>query len=426
MTAIEKKIKGEKKSKFIFIIIASIIIYYASSNHIDLLYTISTATLFFIGVFIDPIIPLCLKICTAPYELETNSFISLFYWVIVVFPVFYRFCLKSKDKLVVSNQTMVILLLSIILFIASYITGIETMWSTVIVQMLIIMCYLGIRNMANESSIKLLIFSFVFQGILMLIVVSLQILDGSVIWLWGRRLTYNGSVRTLSSTLAFACVFFFISFIREKEHFFKKIIYAFVSLLFTVFIILTYSRGVLIALILTFFVFLFYNNRRMRLLSKISLIIVFAVLLLVINGIGLDYEMMFNDINTGSGRFEIWLFYFQRMVEGGFLRLLLGFGPGNLTRIVSGTAFESYYSHSVFFDYLFSYGVLGLFIPVYFVISFIITNKTNKNGIALSVFLLTITMYFSHGNSASLEFHALLAMACSISKINYLERRKIQ
>ena len=186
----------------------------------------------------------------------------------------------------------------------------------------------------------------------------------------------------------------------------------------------TYSRGVLIAVFLAVIVSVLPKFRYMSTKQIILLFVVVFVMVGFFSNAEIDTDFMLSGLSTGSGRTEIWSFFFDKMDEGGIFTYLFGFGPGDILRISSGTSYDGLYSHSTILDYIFSYGFFGFCLLLYMLLRSLSVAIKSRNSKILGLVILTIFVYSTHGNSANLNFHVLIGLAYSLSVFSIKNKNK--
>ena len=119
---------------------------------------------------------------------------------------------------------------------------------------------------------------------------------------------------------------------------------------------------------------------------------------------------MFENVEGGNGRTEIWADFIQQLKDTN--SLAFGFGPG-FTKDISRTGF---YSHSTILDYLFCYGITGFLYILYLILS--VSYKLFKNNerfyLFQGLFLLNIIMFSTHGSAGTLLFNVILGLCMSV------------
>lgn len=372
---------------------------------------------YLVGAFLDPIIPLCISLGVSPLALNSNSIIVLIEWIIISIPAVLAYVIKRRRKILLKD--FIILLVGVLIFFISYLTGYKTNQNTVMIQTLTILMYVVSSHQSSEKGIRFLRVAFLSAGYVIALCVSFQMIMGRASYLWGVRLTYNGSVRTLSTNIAFPILYLFIEIIDHKSKKISKLI-IYIALLswLSALLLFSYSRGVLISVGISAVFYLITKFKRMRLSTLVVSMLVIVLLIYLCSHLNLSTRLMLGGLDDGSGRLSIWLYYWSLLKERGIICVLCGFGPGDIKRIVSGTAYSGLYSHSLILDYLFTYGIFGFAYIVFLSFRSIYYAFSKKNMQVLSLLLLYILMFSTHSNSAELGFHVMLGLTLSMTEEN--------
>lgn len=406
-----------------FFVLAGLLIFIASYNENVRLYTIFMVGFTFLSIFIDPILPICINICSSPIALEMNARISLLLNVISVMVAFFDYVLKykvilRKDCLFVLGATIGVLLCVICGQDVAVVTG--------FLQLMLLTWYLISTKAYTKNKNSLFLLAFILAGVFMLISILLQITNNTATLLWGNRLTFNGSVRTLSSALAVPMYYCCVKLLlpqNKSVSLLRKILIFIVLAVMSYILILTYSRGVIISLLIAIFYLVASQIKKMTSKKMVFYILLFGLAAYLLTQMDIDGELMTSGLSSGSGRMDIWSFFFERMESRGFFGLLVGFGPGDINRITAGTVMSGAYAHSTLLDYVFSYGIIGVCLLGYMLIrSFLIAKKT-RDPMIMGLLILTISLYSTHGNSANYAFHLLLGLVYSLSAEHLTSKR---
>ena len=417
----KKQLNEKWKIFYIFAVSAWIYVFSA----LDYAEICRFSLLFFclIGVFLDPIVPICINLCVDPLGVSFNSTIlSVLFWVMMVIPPFFIYLFDQNGR--IKTKYVFFLLIGFLLLLASYLFGINSDFSTFIIQMFVLMVYLIFSEVYRRKTTRMVFISFIFAGLFIAILVFCQLISGSAIKLWGYRLTYNGSVRTLSSPLAIPLFYFFVQLVipsNQKSQVWKKIFFIVAILALSALLILTYSRGVIISLLVALLYIMIMQLKKINLKFILGISLGILLVSILLNNIEID-EAMFEGLTSGSGRTELWQFFIKKMQEEGIFTCLFGFGPGPLTRMTENTIYEEFYAHSVLFDYLFSYGILGFLFLLGMIIKVFSMVIKSKSSLLVGFFILSMLMYLTHGNAVNLQFHVLLGLCVSMALENNQEK----
>lgn len=402
----------EKKERHQFFLLFSFSMFLIGAYFIknDVVFSFGKTLFLTLGAFLSPYCPICMAVLCEPFSFQQGVVFSLYQELIISIPIILSFII-NKPK----NKQVCLLVTCFVAMLASLLLGNDARITTFVIHCLLLCVSFAIFSKNNINIQRLIVFSFVAQGLITSIIVLIQLASGEQTLLWETRLTFDGSVRNLSNPLAISCFFLLIVlFTLKKKRILSRIIVFSLLILEITLLIITYSRGVLVSLSLAFFIFLLF--RKSSFASKVFILCVFGVVLaFILSSLNLDSSFMMQGLETGSGRTEIWLAFFSKMFSDGMLRVLFGYGPGDSSRVLEGTVFSGYYSHSVYVDYLVSFGFFGGVLLAIAIIGLFCLVFRTKDCRLFALFFLTVLMFFSHGNFASLDFHILLALCGSLA-----------
>lgn len=310
------------------------------------------------------------------------------------------------------------------IFLPCVLFGITSFFSTLIGYQTALISYLFVVNQLllilgityySRKPSSIILLSFIVSGLCLCLYVSYQYISGNASMFMGSLVFGDGEeagqVKSLAIGVVVPAYVFLYKILCNKDVFFKKIVYAFIILVCICVIVLTYSRGVLLSFgVALFFLILNYFKSKLSLL-RILLLATGAFLLgYMLLQLDIDNEKMFENLEGGHGRTDIWDFFLSKLENEGFSGILFGLGPGDSKRITDGTLFSGLYSHSVFLDYLFSCGVFGLLFILY-LLGYTAKGLFKENNVfCLGLLLLLAFTFSTHGTSTNTIFHGLLAI----------------
>ena len=415
------------RKKIVFLVFASLCMLVAFLMKNTRLYTLLNVGFTGMGLLIDPLLPLCLNIAMTSMGLGSSVLLSVGLKCLMTFPVFIIYIQEKSGRVYAKDVLFVIAIATMLLL--SWAFGVDTQLTTAVLQMMTWMCYLVATKAHTRKNDMLLLTAFILNGVYMAGIVLQQLLTNSADMSVSGRLTFEGSVRTLSTAMAFP-IFMIASRIispgEKKLSIVKTALYLLILLIMAALLVITYSRGVLIAVILAVGYILLAQLRHMKMRTVMLYIVLLTGITIMLTKMEIDTDLMFSHIDGGNGRVSIWAFFFRKMGEHGIVGYLFGLGPGDILRISKGTVFEGYYSHSVLLDYIFSYGLLGGCLLIYMVVRALKAALRSKNTLSVAVLILAVTTYATHGNSASLAFPVLVGLAHSMAETETQKRRQLQ
>lgn len=409
--------RPKHKMAIVYFVLVELLIFVASYYENVQLYTLFMVGFTLLSIFIDPILPICINICSSPIALEMNAMITVAINVIAVSVAFFEHTLILKRGMI-AIQDFLFILGAALGILLSIVFGQNAAVHTGLLQLILLLWYLVSTRIYVRKNNYLLLVAFILAGVFMLINILIQMATDSTTLLWGYRLSYNGSVRTLSSALAVPIYYLCTKLLlpqKKSISFALKILIFLALVVMSYILILTYSRGVMISLLIAIFYLLISQIKKMTYGRMGFYILFLGVSTYLLMQMEIDSELMLSGLSSGSGRIDIWRFFFERIKTRGFVGYLVGFGPGDINRITFGTIMSGAYAHSTLFDYIFSYGIIGAFILGYLIVrSFVIARKSQDPRI-MGLLILTIALYSTHGNSANYAFHLLLGLVYSLS-----------
>ena len=407
--------------KITYIFLSAISVYFFSGLHYTEFCKFLMLFLCLVGLLVDPIVPLCINIAVDPLGISFSTVISVLFWLVRIVPPFFAYVFDKKGQ--IKTKYVFFLLSTFLLFLISYILGMNSDLSTVVIQMFVLIVFLIVSQIHQKETLYMIYFSFILAGLLISFLVFCQLITGSAIKLWGYRLTYNGSVRTLSSALAIPLFYFFIQLIvptNSKTNIGVNFLFICILLCISALLILTYSRGVIISVLVALLYIIITQLRKVNLKLILGLAFSILVVAIVLNNVEIN-DAMFEGLASGNGRTGLWNFFWVKMKEGGAVRCLFGFGPGDLTRIAENTNYGGFYAHSVLFDYLFSYGIVGFLLLLMMGLNIFLKLIKTKSTLLMALYMLTALLYLTHGNALNLHFHVLLGLCNSLALQNSKE-----
>lgn len=303
---------------------------------------------------------------------------------------------KKIDKTV----SFLIVFMSIVLLI-SYNTGFNADSKTATYMIVDILKLAGLSCIVLRGDSIILTGCLLFTGVSMSVLIGYALLTGNFsVFNEGESLSFLDNAKALSTAIAPLCyfaVFFIFSKIENKPKTYI-IIASLVALFVLSLIILTYSRGVMLALIGAVGYLIISRSKKNRGKSILMLTCIFLGIYFLTSIMSISNDRIFDNVEGGNGRTDIWMSFYGQMKSHDCM--LFGFGPGSTKEI----SLTGYYSHSAILDYLFCYGYAGF---LYIILFIYIVGKDlfkSENSFYMSLFILNIMMFFPHGSSLSHMF----------------------
>jgi hypothetical protein len=378
-------------------------------------------TLFLGGLFLSVETSVCIYICSIIIQIEYTDLHSRLLPIMLVIICLYAFFKYGLFKRL--NRVFIPCLLLWFCSLLSIVLGYKT---TMLSSLFVLMQLLMILTVTyfSKKTISLFIIGFVVSGLCICLYTFYLYITGAAT-LFGVSLAYGdgeeaGQIKSLAIAVAVPAFYYVYNLFYGKTGWIKKTFYVFIILLCILVVVLTYSRGVLIALAASAALLILSFFKDKKIMFKIIIAcVVFVLLYNTLMQIDINEDKMFGSIEGANGRTDIWAYFFAKMQNDGLLRLLFGFGPGDSKRITDGSSFAGYYSHSAILDFFFSYGFFGLLFISYILWYTFKNLWKNKDVFCLGLFVLTVLMFSTHGTSNNVIFYGLLSICIGASLENH-------
>lgn len=312
----------------------------------------------------------------------------------------------------------------------SFLRGYESDILMFILQIIAMTIFYSTWKVLSKDDVPIVCYAYICCAIIVCIYIYMGGLDNN---LMVGRLSLGDNIKKLSYICAIPLSFYYYSYIGRCKVFenangtFVKLL----SLLLTVTLFgtlfMTLARGVFLSFGIGTILLLLLSRSKTK--SLFFFVFVAALLLLVsqyIENLGMfRIERLFetDQYETGNGRTEIWAHYISRMQDMGSRYILLGTGPGNISRISN----IEFYAHSTILDYFFSYGIIGLFIFILVEITVLVKLFKKNNNIPFIIVLTFLFSYATHGGAANQEMFLLQAiLLASVKNKSYEDIRYSQ
>lgn len=296
----------------------------------------------------------------------------------------------------------------------SFATGIQPNPNTMLLFFMGI--YLLIVASAKPFDTEELFYYMVFTFFVVVGILILQLLRGELFILYG-RLAIDGNIRDLADMVAIPTFASFGYLMVAKTTFRQKLFYLSVGLISTFMLLATLSKGAIITVIASLAV-IYIMSGKLSVAKILGLGVVAIGVYLIFNFVNdidvLSTGRLLEEDEGFSGRTGIWETYYSNMVSDP-IHALFGFGPGDVKRLL----LSEYYSHSLFFDVLFSYGyVMFIFLSIVLLKIGLYVYKS-RNSFALGLFVFTCLIYATHGVCTHNQFYILIGLSIALAKATY-------
>lgn len=228
----------------------------------------------------------------------------------------------------------------------------------------------------------------------------------------------------------YLCAYFLFGIIYCISKLYKKkkfIIFNIVELLIYIYIIiLTGSRGGLLAVIIAAIVFVLFKDnfdgKRINIKKNIAIsFLILAVFAVVWSLIPSDIKarFVFNKIvqSNGTGRFDIWRNGITLFVNNGPFRRIFGCGTGCIREYFSKYGYVDKVMHNIFLENLLEIGIVGLLIYILSIFSFLKSAILSKDLFSASILTGMIVLSLSTSLYAFKPYWNILIFIVCLARI---------
>ncbi len=405
--------KKQTLQKVLLVLVTIAVSFFEESLSAYLPYIIVAAMFF--GFFIERILPICIYVPIMAFNIEMGI---LQYAVIGILVLSCFVSYAERDKSVKGSINWTVFLFVCFFIAVSTYFGYKANPTTGVMTVFAIFNFCCFCYIFKDEKAKLIEFSLFVAGIAMILFTLRQIISGDATYLWGTRLTFEESVRTLANAIAFSIYFAFckLAITKDENSTLKsKILYLAIFIVGAYVLLMTYSRGVLLSVGLACVIAILFTLKKISIKHVVGIAALVIFVVYWIGTLEIDKTLMGNDVSGGSGRFALWEYFTKDMFQGGFMRAVFGYGPGEFTRISQNSPFTGLYAHSLFMDALFSFGLLGFIYLISLVVKTAKKALTTKNAYVIGLTALTVLMYISHGNSLNYQFYLMLGLCFALA-----------
>lgn len=217
------------------------------------------------------------------------------------------------------------------------------------------------------------------------------------------RLSFNESIRRLSNGLALPTLILYMNILTPNKLQIRKLNKAWavaILIIFSIFLILTDSRGVVMPLAISG-IFYTMSNLSTKSLKNIFKGVVPVVIGTMLAFAYFDFSSKFRlrliDFDSNN-RLEIWRGSIGSFLNESVPRLFFGGGLGSFENYAMTGYGGATYSHSVFIDSLVAFGIIGFVLLICLVGYLFLVALKARNNVALSILLFTVLTFSTHGN----------------------------
>jgi len=305
--------------------------------------------------------------------------------------------------------------------VISYLLGQKPEMYALVIFAFVLIIFLNFKKYTEENKFGhiVLAFDYCALGIIVSVILGIMLKNDSIVH--NGRLAFSDNVKTMAELIVIPLFFRMIALLEGKTLFScqKKRILDYIYLLtLGICLILTVSRGTIIALMAALGFYAILNHKKMRNFLFILGTIIGGILIIVILYERLVEWGFLANIEGLNGRTDIWAFYYEKYKSYGVENIIFGVGPGNINRLAVGERYGRYYIHSVIVDSLVTYGLVGFSVLVVTFYRALVKGIRLKDTLRLSMLLLCFCMFLTHGNINYRLFYVMIGFL-SASNVIY-------
>jgi len=337
----------------------------------------------------------------------------------------YLISLLFEQKGIIELKSLLVFLIISVVCVISYFVGISTDIISMFLFELVVLMMFFVKSTVRKGKFDYVLYSFDICSLCIIISILIgAFFDRNSVFTRG-RLSFSDNVKTLAEFIVIPLFFRIISALDKKSLYSisnaenRKNMVAIIML--TLLLISTISRGTIVAILGALLLYSLLNYRNSRNLIFLISVLLAGTLALTFFEEKLTNLGFLSHIEGFNGRTDIWRFYIDLYKSYGFKNIIFGLGPGNIQRLASGTRYGRYYIHSVIVDCLVTYGLLGMSILGISFLSFIRKSIKRYNSLALSLVVLCLLMFFTHGNINYRLFYIMIGIIAGLLDISRKE-----
>lgn len=271
--------------------------------------------------------------------------------------------------------------------------GLNSQLITVFLYAFNLLLSVFIARMVCDRDDDLILLALLIAGIIVSAITLHLLMTGQFFAL---RIDYKGNSKDLSTVIVFP-VFMAINKMLGYKNYKSKItllIYLGVFFVTLPLLLLTYSRGVTIALIVASCILYILYSKRRGIKNILLVAIIGGLLYYMVGNMNMSSRMWFDNLEGGNGRTRIWETYWNYMVNKGPLTSICGLGTASQKDVIG------WYPHSSILAHFFHFGLLGLIFILFQTLSPLINlyKKRKVFPFQFCLLVLTIIMFFPHGS----------------------------
>ena len=323
-----------------------------------------------------------------------------------------------------NNKTIslfIVTTLFIFFMVLGMIAGARSKFDTILLFGFNLYLVVFITQMIMDTNDKLILDAMFFSGIVIAIYVGYNYMMGNLDTFTSEqgRLGYQENAKTLATSVAIPVFMALNKFFNKSSRKNKGELLFYVIVFFICFpvFLLTYARGVTIALAISILVLMITNSGRFKFYHFLIYALVAFVASIIIVRLEMNTSLWFDHTEGGNGRTEIYKMYYNYMVNKGPGTIIWGIGSASMKEIFG------WYPHSTILAYFFHFGIWGAIFVLYeiFITLIPLIKQRKELGFYLGLFVLNLIMFSSHGSYDSVLYCIIIGLCYGIANKKLIE-----
>jgi hypothetical protein len=289
--------------------------------------------------------------------------------------------------------------------------GINPSVTTALLLIICVVFSLTILNSSEKVDGKkgaALVWALICRAISITIYFLIQYSRGVTLLQYG-RLAFNDNIKTAAEVVAIPLLILLCIHVSGKRLFsnislglWKYLI----EISFGIVLVLTAARGMIFAILAGLLMYIIGSKSKEKIIVRLIPVGILIAAFIITQYSNTTYRIsrIFADDDTGfNGRFVIWKYYYDYIIQRGPMNIVFGLGPGDVARVGS----INRYAHSTFIDYFFSYGLVGFVTCILAQIQVLKNIVRTSSWMYVSLIIACVIMYSTHGVAANTSFFIL-------------------
>lgn len=355
--------------------------------------------------FYDKYIALSVYICTMVVAPEFTN-MELAVSMMEVLGIGTVILLNTEGRL----KRLLIIDLAFVFFVASgMILGLDTQIVTVFIYAFNLLLSVFIARMVYDRDDDVVLLALLVAGIIVsAITLHLFMTDQ----FYAIRIGYKGNSKDLSTVIVFPVFMAINKMLGYKNHKSKVTLFISFGIFFVSLplLLLTYSRGVMISLIVATCILYILYSKGIDYNKIILVAIIGGLLYYMVGNMNLSYRMWFDNLEGGNGRTRIWEMYLNYMGDKGALTTIFGLGTASQKDVIG------WYPHSLILGHLFHFGIFGFMFILFQTLTPLLNLYKRRKAypFQLCLLILTVMMFFPHGTYYEPLFWVIIGISFGI------------